>query len=912
MMYLYLLFAAALFIFPLLKVILNIYPEYLWFSDLGYQAVFLKIMGSKLLLGGISFVVAFVVIYINLRIAFAIRKRFKSDAEVVGDRGSVFNWETLTFDKSLVFIDKFNWLKVMVSVVIGLLMCGGWVLNWEKVQLFINASSFAKADPLFNKDIGFYFFKYPLYQQLQGWLSTLIILCLAIAGAIYATGKAIIINGLRVDIKKAPKVHLSILLAIFFLLLAWLFRLNMYQLLYSPSGIVYGAGYTDIFADLIGYKALVFVSVIIAFLTIMSIFRKGILLPIEGTVALFVVFIVLKGVYPSVVQNLSVKPNEIEKERPYISYHISYTRDAYQLNKIKEKSIDIRYDLSAKSIQNNTDTIENVRLWDHRPLLKTLAQLQEIRLYYDFYDVDIDRYIIDGKYQQVMLSARELNADQIPVKARNWINQKLTYTHGYGVVMLPVNKKTPEGLPTFYLYDIPPKSTVGLTLDNPSIYFGEATNSYIITNTKAKEFDYPKGDSNVYAEYKSPKGIVLNNLLKKIVFAIKFQEVKFLFSNYITRESKVLYDRNIMKRVKKVAPFLTYENDPYIVISKGKLYWILDAFTISSKYPYSQPFYRQYNYLRNSVKVVVDAYTGEMTFYIVDKSDPLIRSYAKIFPHLFKDVSTVDPSIKSHFRYPQYLFSVQSKMYETFHMQDPQVFYNQEDLWTIPNETYDENIQPVEPYYTMIKLPEDKGLTFRLMMPFSPAKKNNMIAWMSANSDEPNYGDITVYKLPKDELIYGPMQIESRIDQDTRISQLLTLWGQKGSRVIRGNLLVIPIENSFLYVEPIYLQATQSRFPELKQVVVAYKSKLVMADTFAKALKEILNLHEVVTIETDNNSVDPGIHIPGQTLKQLIDRANTMFNESEKAMRKLDWTTYGNQTKQLGDILKQIKATQVE
>ncbi|MEK6557381.1 MAG: UPF0182 family protein, partial [Candidatus Margulisiibacteriota bacterium] len=677
--------------------------------------------------------------------------------------------------------------------------------------------------------------------------------------------------------------------------------LNMYQILFSNSSLIYGAGYTDIHAGLIGYKTIMIISLVIVWLLFVSIFRRGILLPIEGVVVLVLVSVLLKGIYPTILQQLIVKPNEIEKERPYITRHIGYTRDAYRLSSIEEKTFNINPNLSLTDVQKNQDMISNIRLWDHRPLLKTLEQLQEIRLYYNFNDVDVDRYRLNGKYQQVMLSARELDADQLPEQARNWINQKLTYTHGHGLVMLPVNKMTPEGLPTFYLYDIPAKINVPLTMTNPDIYFGEATNKYIIVNTHAKEFDFPQGDNNQYTTYQAKRGIELSSFWRKVLFAIKFQEINIVFSDAITPQSRVLFDRNILLRVKKIAPFLQYDRDPYIVLSEGKMYWIIDAYTLSDKYTYAQPFMDSQNYIRNSVKVVVDAYTGDARFYLTDTTDPLILAYQKIFPNLLRPLSEVPADIRAHFRYPEDFFMVQAMMYSKYHMTDPQVFYNQEDLWVIPTELFDEKVKPMTPYYTIMKLPEDQALTFRLMLPFTPAKKNNMIGWMSANSDDPNYGKMTVYKMPKEQMVYGPTQIESRIDQDTEISKQLTLWGQKGSQVIRGNLLVIPIENTFLYVQPLYLQATQSRFPELKRIIVAYGNKVAMEPTFEMALQKVFELGSGVsfgTTDTDQSlSGSQKKQADTQRVKQLINEANQNYQAAQRAVQDLDWKAYGEYTR---------------
>ncbi len=904
--YTYVALAVFFFGIPLIKGLINLYPEYLWHFDLGYQDVFIKMLLSKWVVFLALSLVAALVVLINIYLAIFIRRKILKEPEVVTSESRKFD----IFSQVNIFsiVGKLRvvaWMPLIVSLVVGMVVSSVWIIQWDKLLLYLNQQQFGATDPIFNKDVSFYFFSFPFFLVIKSWLFGILVSVMVASGLIYAHYKAFSLKGLSIMVHPGVRIHFSILFAFLFGLIAWGYQLGMYDMLFSPSGIVYGAGYTDVHAQLIGIKWLVGIAIIIAGLFLFNIFRQSVTLPIVAFVVLIVIYLVMRGVYPALMSQFIVKPNEIEKERPYIQHSINYTRKAYGLDKVFERDITIAENLSAKDIKSNVETIENVRLWDTRPLLQTLSQLQEIRLYYDFNDVDIDRYWINGKYQQVMVSARELDADKLPVRAQNWINQKLTYTHGYGLVMMPVNKISREGLPEFYVYDIPHKSNIDLKMDNLAIYFGESTNKYIITNTSAKEFDYPSGENNQYSNYAGDKGIKLDSLWKKMVFAIKFNDFKLLISEYIKPDSKVLFDRNIMTRVRKIAPFLVYDKDPYSVVVNGQLYWFLDAYTISDRYPYSDPFYAQYNYIRNSVKVIVNAYTGKTDFYIVDK-EPLIMAYSKIFPDLFKPVSELGKEFVAHFRYPVDLFSIQAKMYSSYHMTEPQVFYNQEDLWVIPNETYDNEARPVEPYFVNMKLPEDKSLTFRLMTPFTPAKKNNMIGWMSANCDPEKYGEITVYKLPKEQLIYGPMQIESRIDQDTEISQQLTLWGQLGSRVIRGNLLVIPISNTFLYVEPIYLQATQSKFPELKRVIVAYKNSLAMESTFEEALAKVLQL-EIPTSKVADKDTPLGEKPQKSSVKELISKAKGFYKSAEQSLKQGNWSAYGDNIKKLGSTIEELE-----
>ncbi|MBA7545944.1 hypothetical protein ES705_38326 [subsurface metagenome] len=594
-------------------------------------------------------------------------------------------------------------------------------------------------------------------------------------------------------------------------------------------------------------------------------------------------------------------PNEGTKERPYILNNIESTRIAYGLDKIKEEEFPVKEEISFEDIEKNDETIRNIRLWDWRPIKQTLKQIQAIRLYYDFNSVDVDRYYFNGNYQQVMVSPRELDKDKIPEQARTWVNEVLTYTHGYGVVVNPVNKISGEGLPELLIKDIPPVSSVNLAITRPEIYYGEITKGYVIVKTKAKEFDYPKGDENVYSTYAGNGGMPVSSPWRRILFSIKYSNMQILLTTNLTSDSRIMINRNIQERVKKVAPFLGYDKDPYMVISKeGKLFWIQDAYTISSNYPYSTPVSGGYfNYIRNSVKVVIDAYNGTMDFYIIDQKDPVVEVYNNIFPQLFKNFDQMPEDLKQHIRYPKDLFQVQAELYSTYHMTDPDVFYNKEDYWTIPNEIYAETEIKMEPYYIITKLPGHEREEFILMTPFTPSTKNNMIAWLAAKNDQPDYGNLIVYKFPKEKLIFGPMQIEARIDQNSEISQQLTLWGQKGSTVIRGNLLVIPIEESIIYVEPLYLRAEMGEIPELKRVIVSNGSDVVMGNDLEEALGKLF----ARTFE------EREIVITGEekTLKDLIKEAARYYESAQEFAQEGNWSRYGEELQKLEQTLRLLQ-----
>lgn len=867
-----------------------------WFESTKYESVFWKILTWK----GIIWVVAFLfyggVLWVNFRIAVRLT------------RGRTFR----SFEGTNIHIPTGKIFNIIVGVgilVISFIAAGATIPWWETVLKFLHASDFANVDPIYNLNIGFYFFKLPLYNGLQSWLLTLVILSTILSGTIYFLKGAIeLVQSKHIRFSGGVKAHVSILFAGVALLIAVGFYLDRYQLLYSSNGVVFGAGYTDAHAKLISYWVMGIVTVAIALLFIFSFIRKGVGLLFSGIVGFVVILVVVNGIYPWFQQQFIVAPNELVKEKPYIKHNIDLTRRAYGLDKVRRSTFPVQGTLTQTKIQQNDATIQNVRLWDWRPLLSTYRQIQELRLYYNFKDVDIDRYTINGDYRQVMLSARELEYNQLPSQARTWVNQRLKYTHGYGAVMSPVNVVTEEGLPELFIKDIPPVSEVNVKIDEPAIYYGEESDRYVFTGTSTQEFDYPKGEKNEFTHYSGTGGVSIGNIWKRLVYAFDFGSLKILISNYFTKDSRVLYYRNIHRRVREIAPFLRYDNDPYLVIIDGKLKWILDAYTVGAKYPYAEPMSRGHeNYIRNSVKIVIDAFNGTMDFYVVDETDPLIQTYQKIFPDLFKSNASVPANIRKHFRYPTDLFRIQSQVYLAYHMSDPEAFYNREDMWKMPTEIYSGSEQPLEPYYIIMRLPEHKEEEFLLILPFTPVNKNNMIAWMAARSDGENYGDLLLYEFPKKELVYGPMQIEARIDQHPQISELLTLWSQKGSNVIRGNMMIIPIEQSLLYVEPLYLRSEQSQMPELKRVIVAYNNDIVMENTLEDALGVIFGEAKPSTPKT---MLTPGGEI--QSIKQLIQSANETYQNAQEALQNGNWSQYGNYQQKLQQILQQLQQTTSE
>ena len=876
--------------------IASIYIDIIWFKSVQYVAVFWKILLTKGIVMLFFAAAFFILSFINLSFA----RRFAPEFQVeIGQ--DEFERPEIQLYKSLQNIQINKKFVFWFSLIIALFMGFSEGASWEKILIYLNRTSFGISDTIFNRDIGFYMFSLPFWEFVRNWLSFALTLIAVVVAAIYVIKRAVKYEYKKLIIETPVKVHLSLLIGFILILKSWQYWLNAYKILYSARGVIFGAGYTEIHANLLALRILMVLALVCAALFFVTARKENWKLPALGLVVLIGVSILMGGFYPAIIQSAVVLPNEGTRERPYILNNIEATRAAYGLDKIKEEKFPVKEEISFEDIEKNEETIRNIRLWDWRPIKQTLRQIQAIRLYYDFYSVDMDRYYFNGNYQQVMVSPRELDKDKIPEQAKTWINEVLTYTHGYGVVVNPVNKISGEGLPYLLIKDIPPVSSVNLDITRPEIYYGEITKGYVIVKTKAKEFDYPKGDENVYSTYAGNGGMPVSSLWRRILFSIKYSNPQILLTTNLTPESRIMINRNIQERVKKVAPFLSYDKDPYMVISKeGKLFWIQDTYTISSNYPYSTPISGGYfNYIRNSVKVIIDAYNGTMDFYIVDQKDPLIMVYKNIFPQLFKNFDQMPGDLKEHIRYPKDLFQAQAELYSTYHMMDPDVFYNKEDYWEIPNELYGEDEIKMEPYYIITKLPGHEKEEFILMTPFTPSMKNNMIAWLAAKNDQPEYGNLIVYKFPKEKLIYGPMQIEARIDQDSEISQQLTLWGQKGSTVIRGNLLVIPIEESILYVEPLYLRAEKGEIPELKRVIVSNGSDVMIGKDLGDALEKLF-----VRAFEGREIVIAG---EGKDLKGLIKEAARYYESAQKFAQEGSWSKYGEELQRLEQTLKLLE-----
>lgn len=773
---------------------------------------------------------------------------------------------------------------------------------WLKIRMALSSETFGTKDPIFNHDISFYVFKLPLYEQVLTSLIILVILMIIITVGFFF----LIISIRQTAENKLQDIHfispqqkwasffknevvitalkkVSILGFIVLILISMRFFLRGYELMYSTRGVAYGASYTDIHVTLWMYRLLSLTSLISAFIFMYALIKKKTKLAMGIPIVLIIIFIggSTIGLF---VQQLVVEPDEINKERKYLEYNIDFTQNAYGLVEIKEEEFPVEQNLIWDDLVNNDATIKNIRINDVRPLEQTYNQIQGIRLYYRFNDIDLDRYYINDEYKQIFISAREMDQSNLSPQAQTWINQHLKYTHGYGIVMSPVNSVTSEGQPELLFKNIPPITDTDLVVSQPEIYFGELADKYVVINTDEDEFDYPSGSDNKTTRYDGDAGIKLSGI-NRLLFSIRESSMKLFVSSVVDSDSRIILYRNIVARAKTIAPFLEYDMNPYLVLNQddGKLYWILDAYTTSKYYPYSQMFpfkNKPVNYIRNSVKVVIDAYNGSTDYYIIDEEDPIIATYDTIFSDLFKPFSDFPEGLKNHIKYPQDYFSLQSNVYKSYHVNNPEVFYNGEDLWDIAKEKYMDEVQEIKSNYVMFKLPDSESVEFSLIVPFTPKEKANMTSLFVARNDGINYGKLYIYKFPKDRTIHGPMMIESRIDQDSTISPQFTLWGQEGSTVLRGNLIVVPVNNSILYVEPIYLQADNpNSLPEMKRVIIAYEDQIIMAETLEEALKSIFLGSDF--IDLDETDLSP-------ELRTLINELNRLFNNSKDNLEDIE------------------------
>lgn len=873
---------------------LSLYIDWLWFKDVNFLKIFTTRINAQAMTGAAGLFAGFLIAYGNLWYALHATK----------GRSLAMSFANQPLPQ-LDILKRLDSLKLIVPLGIGAFSALLMNSNWLKFLYYYHGAAAGYADPVFNKDVSFYLFALPAYEAAASVLLFILTASLILSALVYLLRGAVFPTPHGFVAEAPVYAHVSVLGALLFLVLGFSTYTGMHTLLSSSHGHVAGAIYTDVHAVIPFMKIRIVLAAAAAVLFLSNIFLRRTVV-FTGTVVLYVALSFIgNSVYPAILQKLVVAPNELVKETPYINHNITFTRKGFGLDKVEERDISGSTTINRADITKNSPTIKNIRLWDHRPLLDTFSQIQEIRTYYDFTTVGNDRYRINGEYRQTMLSPRELSTENIPT--RNWINETLTFTHGYGLTLGPVNQVTPEGLPVLLIKDIPPVSTVtDIKVTRPEIYYGKLSSSYVIVNTRSKEFDYPSGEANVFTEYAGRSGVAIDSFFKKLAFSVYYGSLKLFLSNDITDRSKVLFNRNILERVSKVMPFLLFDNDPYMVVSgDGQLFWIYDAYTVSGRFPYSQALRNGVNYMRNSLKVTINAYDGGMRFYIADQEDPIIKTIARIFPGTLLPLAEMPADLRGHVRYPLDIFGIQSQVYSTYHMEVPQIFYNREDQWEIPAMGKSAKEEVMEPYYTIMKLPEEKQEEFILMLPFNPKKKDNLSAWMVARSDGENYGKLVVYRFPKDRLVYGPKQIVARINQDTEISRQVSLWDQRGSQVIQGTLLVIPIENSLIYVQPLYLRADKGKIPELKRVVVAYENRIAMEETLDAALSKIFG--EVRVSEEATAPLSPRLTAAAGPGKGLVTTAGDHYDRAMKAQREGNWALYGEEIKKLGETIRKMQ-----
>ncbi len=870
--------------------------DWYWFKEVGYEIVFSTTVLTQLKLAALFGLVFFAVFYTNLFLALRFSSRLP-DIEVIGVEHS----PPAALDNPA--------MKVAILIV-SLLFSAFAALNamgeWENFLKFTHATPFGVTDPVFERDIGFYVFRLPFLNHVYGWLFFVLLFTTAATAFIYLSRRSFFFAPPRVwRATPAARAHLTILTSLLFLWGTFGLWLTLNEILFTKRGVVFGPGYTEITTQIWVLQGLMVLCALAGLALVATLFTRKWQIPAFVVVLFLLLFILGRGVYPAMVQKFKVVPNEIVLERPYLERNIKFTRMAYQLDSIEVSDFPAEENLTREDLRRNDLTIKNVRLWNDAPLLQTYGQLQEIRTYYKFIDVDNDRYIINGELRQVMLSPRELSYPALP--SRTWVNEHLTYTHGYGIVMGPVNRVTSEGLPEFFIKDIPPVSSTKAKVTRPEIYYGETSNDYVFVRTKAPEFDYPVGDKNVYSQYEGKGGVPLS-FFRKLLFAARFGSVTILLANEITDESRIMYYRKVRERVAKIVPYARLEGDPYLVVTpEGRLIWFVDGYTLTDRFPYSEPMAGVGNYLRNSFKALVDAYDGTVQFYICDAADPILQTYARIFPGVFKPMEEMPEGLLNHIRYPGGMLGVQAHMYRAYHMQDPQVFYNKEDLWSIPGRPTRSGEQEMDPYYTIMKLPDEKKEEFIMLVPFTPSKKDNMTAWMAARNDAPNYGKLIAYLFPKQKLIYGPRQIDARIDQDAEISKQLSLWNQRGSSAIRGSLLAIPIEKSILYIQPLYLSAEKGQLPELKRVIVAFGNSIAMEETLELSLQRVFG-GELIR---DRGARPAGAAAP-PVAREKADREHALealqhYRRAQEYMKQGNWAAYGEELRKMDEALRSVE-----
>jgi uncharacterized membrane protein (UPF0182 family) len=892
------------------------YTDWLWYRELGYEQVFVRGLNAQGTVFAATFAAVFLFLSINFRIA---RGALRRPHIVVG---TSHDGRPLTFQGGQIT----GWMRpaaTVLALMFGLSAGSNW-LSW---LTFFNAVPFGDRDPIFGRDVSFYVFRLPVWESIREQALALSFLALVGCGLLYILSGSFIMESRpgaggwpRFRLVPAARRHLSLLGAIIFGLMAWGAWLTMAQTLLTSANVLFGASYVDLHANLPFLRISIGILILGSGLAIWHGFGgRGWAIPLA--LVLYLAVSIAGGLYAGLIQGFVVSPNESAKEQEFIRFNIAATRRAYALDRVDERELSGDAQLTPTQVVANAGTIQNVRLWDHDQLLQTFSQIQEIRTYYDFVSVDNDRYMIDGQERQVMLSARELNTELLP--NHSFVNERLTFTHGYGLTLGPVNQVTTEGLPVLFIQNLPPVTTADLPITEPSIYFGELASDYVLVRTNTPEFHYPRGNDNVATYYQGAAGVPVGGFFRRLLFALRFGTTDILVTGQIGRQSRIIFHRRIADRVATLVPFLTADKDPYPVVYGGRLFWIQDAYTTTPNYPYSTPTPGpgELNYIRNSVKIVIDAYNGTTTLYLAEPGDPIVQTLARIFPGLLRKLDEMPAGLRQHVRYPEDIFRIQASIYTTYHMTNPAVFYNKEDQWQVPVLDTERNATPMQPYYTIMKLPGERQTEFVQILPFTPRSKDNLSAWMVARSDAAHYGHMLVFQFPKQKIVYGPRQIAGRINQDQVISPQITLWNQQGSEVKWGTLLVIPIEESLLYVRPLYLRSPEGKIPELKRVIVAYQSQIVMAETLKLALVQIFGqsiasalpqdrLQGAATSVVQAAEETSGAALPtgDATIAGLAAEAELHWERAQKALRDGNFALYGEESKQVGELLQKMNA----
>jgi len=885
-------FAAAV---AVARVFTDVYTGKLWFDSVGFSALFWKPLVYKLLAAALGAILAVAVLLPNY---LATRR----------------SWElphlSFSLEQGQVAVSiegkraVRNGLRAILVIIVAFTALSASHRGYDLMWL-VHRRPFGTSDPVFGNDISFYIFTLPVLKSLVTFVLVEVVLAFMLVAGVYLGYGSVRVGLNYLSISARARRHLTVLVSVFLAILGVSQLLSQYSILYSDRGAVFGAGYTDLRVGLPAIRVMAAISFAAALVAAVSVRRFRWRVLSASLFGVIVAAVLLRVMLPALVEKLRVEPNQVILEKPFIERTIRLTRLAYGLADVQDTTFVPSDSGDWRPLLDSRRFLENIKLWDLRPLKQTYRQLQQMRLYYKFPEIDVDRYRIDGAYTQVMLAAREMDVTSLPEAARTWVNVHLKYTHGYGICMSSAGRITREGLPFFYIKDIPPNVYPGLRVERPELYYGEKTDEFVIVGAKGDEFDFPEGDENAYTRHRGKGGVGIGSFLRRLCFAWKLGSLKLVLSSDVTPQSRLLLERNVLDRLRRIAPFLYFDPDCYPVLVEGRIYWIVDAYAVSDRYPYSAPVSKGVNYVRNSIKAVVDAYDGSVTFYRFDGADPLTETYADCFPGWLAGREKMDPELRAHVRYPRELFMLQSMVYASYHMTDPVVFYNKEDLWALPRELYLGSEQTMEAYYVTMTLPGSEKEEFMLMLPFTPAGRDNMIAWLAARCDGEKYGELVCFKFPKQSLVYGPMQVEARIDQTPSISSELSLWGQKGSEVIRGNLLVLPLSSGILYVEPLFLKAERGELPELRRTIVSDGKTIVMRPTLREALQELVAGRGVPQAPSAGSARPAGRveAAPSESLKEAID----LLRSARKALEEGSWAEFGRKMDRLEKLLEALE-----